>query len=89
MTNADKVATLMVLINSNWFCRTRTTENRIGRQAQDVGNKALNYGYAILTSYIWNALLNAGLEPYCGFFHTTRAEIKQCCALIFNFSLND
>jgi CRISPR-associated protein Cas1 len=33
MTNADKVATLMVLI----------------------------------------ALLNAGLEPYCGFFHTTRA----------------
>jgi hypothetical protein len=25
MTNADKVATLMVLINSNWFCRTRTT----------------------------------------------------------------
>jgi hypothetical protein len=57
--------------------------------SQDVGNKALNYGYAILTSYIWNALLNAGLEPYCGFFHTTRAEIKQCCALIFNFSLND
>jgi CRISPR/Cas system-associated endonuclease Cas1 len=24
-------------------------KNRIGRQAQDVGNKALNYGYAILT----------------------------------------
>jgi CRISPR-associated protein Cas1 len=48
-------------------------KNRIGRQAQDVGNKALNYGYAILTSYIWNALLNAGLEPYCGFFHTTLA----------------
>ncbi|VVM23026.1 CRISPR-associated protein Cas1 [uncultured Gammaproteobacteria bacterium] len=48
-------------------------KNRIGRQAQDVGNKALNYGYAILTSYIWNALLNAGLEPYCGFLHTTRA----------------
>lgn len=48
-------------------------KNRIGRQAQDVGNKALNYGYAILTSYIWNAILNAGLEPYCGFFHTVRA----------------
>ena len=46
---------------------------RIGRQAQDISNKALNYGYAILTSYIWNALLNAGLEPYCGFFHTQRA----------------
>lgn len=48
-------------------------KNRIGRQAQDIGNKALNYGYAILTSYIWNAILNAGLEPYCGFFHTVRA----------------
>jgi CRISPR-associated protein Cas1 len=48
-------------------------KNRIGRQAQDIGNKALNYGYAILTSYIWNALLNAGLEPFLGFFHTQRA----------------
>lgn len=48
-------------------------KNRVGRQAQDVGNKALNYGYAILTSYIWNAILNAGLEPFAGFFHTQRA----------------
>lgn len=48
-------------------------EKRIGRQAEDITNKALNYGYAILTSYIWNSLINAGLEPYCGFFHTQRA----------------
>lgn len=48
-------------------------KGRVGRQAQDVGNKALNYGYAILTSYIWNALINAGLEPYAGFLHTQRA----------------
>lgn len=48
-------------------------EKRIGRQAEDVTNKALNYGYAVLTSYIWNAIINAGLEPYCGFFHTQKA----------------
>lgn len=48
-------------------------KGRVGRQAQDITNKALNYGYAILTSYIWNALLNAGLEPYHGFFHSQRA----------------
>lgn len=48
-------------------------KKRVGRQAEDVTNKALNYGYAILTSYIWNAIINAGLEPYCGFFHTQRA----------------
>lgn len=48
-------------------------EKRIGRQAQDVTNKALNYGYAILTSYLWNAIINAGLEPYCGVLHSQRA----------------
>lgn len=48
-------------------------KKRVGRQANDIANKALNYGYAILTSYVWNAILNAGLEPYCGFFHTVRA----------------
>ncbi|SMN01535.1 CRISPR-associated protein Cas1 [uncultured Candidatus Thioglobus sp.] len=48
-------------------------KGRVGRQAQDVGNKGLNYGYAILTSYVWNALINAGLEPHAGFFHVQRA----------------
>lgn len=47
-------------------------KGRVGRQAQDVGNKGLNYGYAILASYVWNALINAGLEPYAGFFHVQR-----------------
>ena len=45
---------------------------RVGRQAADASNKALNYGYAILTTYVWNAIINAGLEPYAGFFHTPR-----------------
>lgn len=62
-----------------WQCLTEADlmpadfNERVGRQAQDVGNKGLNYGYAILSSYVWNALINAGLEPYAGFFHTQRA----------------
>ena len=48
-------------------------KNRVGRQAVDAGNKALNYGYAILSSYVWNAIINAGLEPYAGFLHAKRA----------------
>lgn len=65
--------------NQYWQCLANNRlladdfQNRVGRQAQDISNKALNYGYAILTSYVWNALLNAGLEPYAGFFHTQRA----------------
>ncbi|HIE55720.1 MAG TPA: CRISPR-associated endonuclease Cas1 [Chromatiaceae bacterium] len=45
---------------------------RTGRHALDATNMALNYGYAILTSYVWNAIINAGLEPYAGFFHAQR-----------------
>ena len=46
---------------------------RVSRPAIDIGNKALNYGYAILSTYVWNAIVNAGLEPYAGFFHSKRA----------------
>lgn len=59
------------LVNANLM--PSDFRGRVGRQAQDIGNKGLNYGYAILTSYVWNGLLNAGLEPYAGFFHTQRA----------------
>ena len=45
---------------------------RQGRHCHDTANMALNYGYAILTTYIWNAVINAGLEPYAGFYHTRR-----------------
>lgn len=48
-------------------------KSRVSRPAIDIGNKALNYGYAILASYVWNAIINAGLEPYAGFFHSKRA----------------
>jgi CRISP-associated protein Cas1 len=45
---------------------------RVGRGATDAANQALNYGYGILTSVVWNALINAGLEPYLGALHTPR-----------------
>ena len=45
---------------------------RTGRGAQDPVNAALNYGYAILRSQIWHAILIAGLEPYVGVLHVDR-----------------
>ncbi len=45
---------------------------RVGRGANDITNMALNYGYAILASRIWNAILVAGLEPYLGIYHVER-----------------
>ncbi len=47
-------------------------ESREGRGAGDVVNQALNLGYSILMSYIWNAVIKSGLEPYLGFFHVVR-----------------
>lgn len=49
-----------------------TFRNRIGRGALDPINAALNYGYSILMTRVWNALLVAGLEPYLGFYHVER-----------------
>lgn len=45
---------------------------RTGRGADDAINQALNLGYSILTSYVWNAVSLAGLEPYAGTIHTDR-----------------
>jgi len=46
---------------------------REGRGAVEVTNQALNYGYTLLTSYIWCALDNAGFEVYAGILHSERA----------------
>ncbi|MHA2641782.1 MAG: CRISPR-associated endonuclease Cas1 [bacterium JZ-2024 1] len=45
---------------------------RVHRGATDPVNSALNYGYGILYSHIWGAVLRAGLDPYAGFLHTDR-----------------
>lgn len=46
---------------------------RTGRGATDLSNQLLNYGYALLASYIWSALDNAGFELYAGVLHAERA----------------
>lgn len=42
------------------------------RGATDAVNSMLNYGYGILYSLVWGAVLNAGLEPFAGFLHVDR-----------------
>lgn len=41
--------------------------------AADAVNAALNYGYGILISHVWGAVMNAGLEPFAGFLHVDRS----------------
>lgn len=45
---------------------------RTGRGATEITNAALNYAYAVLYSYCFAALDNAGLELYAGFLHSNR-----------------
>jgi CRISP-associated protein Cas1 len=47
-------------------------EAREHRGAPDAVNSALNYGYGILYTQVWGALMNAGLEPFAGFLHVDR-----------------
>jgi CRISPR-associated protein Cas1 len=47
-------------------------ETREHRGAPDLVNSALNYGYGILYTQVWGALMNAGLEPFGGFLHVDR-----------------
>lgn len=46
-------------------------KGRKGRGARDIVNSALNYGYAILSTVITNAIINAGLEMYVGVLHSS------------------
>lgn len=47
-------------------------ETREHRGAPDEVNSALNYGYGILYTQVWGALMHAGLEPFAGFLHVDR-----------------
>ena len=47
-------------------------KKREGRGSQEINNSMLNLGYAVLSSYILNAVINAGLEPYLGVLHSKR-----------------
>lgn len=46
---------------------------RMHQGAPDPLNAALNYGYGILTSHVWGAAMNAGLDPFAGLLHTDRS----------------
>jgi CRISPR-associated protein Cas1 len=45
-------------------------EGRTHKFPKDAVNTLLNYGYGILYSQIWSAVILAGLDPYIGFLHT-------------------
>lgn len=45
---------------------------RVRRGATDPFNAALNYGYGILYSRVWNVVVEVGLDPYAGFLHADR-----------------
>jgi len=47
-------------------------DTREHRGAPDPVNSALNYGYGILYTQVWGAIMNAGLEPFAGFLHVDR-----------------
>lgn len=48
-------------------------EGREGRGAVDPVNALLNYGYGILTSRAWAAIMLAGLDPFAGMLHADRS----------------
>jgi CRISPR-associated protein Cas1 len=47
-------------------------DSRDHRGAPDMVNSALNYGYGVLYTQVWGALMTAGLEPFAGFLHVDR-----------------
>ena len=47
-------------------------KKREGRGSQEINNSMLNLGYSVLSSYVLNAVINAGLEPYLGLLHSKR-----------------
>lgn len=47
-------------------------KGREHRGATDPFNASLNYGYGILYTQVWGALVLAGLEPFGGFLHVDR-----------------
>jgi group II intron reverse transcriptase/maturase/CRISPR-associated endonuclease Cas1 len=54
---------------------------RVHPGAEDVVNKALNYGYMHLLSRVWVAVHRAGLEPSLGLLHTGR---RRSAGLVFD-----
>lgn len=49
-------------------------EERVHKGATDLVNCMLNYGYGILYSRIWEALIHEQLNPYISFLHTPQND---------------
>lgn len=52
------------------------------QDGSDITNISLNYGYGILYSECWKALVLAGLDPYAGFLHADKSGKPT---LVFDF----
>lgn len=48
-------------------------EGRVQQGAVDIVNMMLNYGYALLYSRVWRAILGCGLNPYDSVIHVRQA----------------
>lgn len=48
-------------------------DGRDNNPGTDAVNSALNYGYGLLYSHVWGAVMNAGLEPFAGLLHVDRS----------------
>lgn len=57
-------------------------EQRVQRGAVDQVNIMLNYGYGILYSRIWQALITVGLNPYISYLHSSE---RNKPALVYDF----
>lgn len=49
-------------------------ERRVHRGARDLFNSLLNYGYGILYSRVWQAILRAGLNPTISYLHVDQPK---------------
>ncbi len=55
---------------------------RLHQDASDIVNVLLNYGYGMLYSRIWQAILGAGLNPYISYLHSSE---RNKPGLVFDF----
>lgn len=79
--NKDKIFGIEGSVASAYFEFLRTQNFlpasfwvRTKRNSDEITNKALNYGYAILLNIIYKSVINAGLNPYFGVLHTMRSS---------------
>ena len=67
---AGASAYFQALLEAQLF--SSTFQTREGRGSIEINNVMLNLGYAVLSSYLLNAIINSGLEPYLGIMHSKR-----------------